>query len=176
MTVAIVAVAMMVAVPSLTTFQRNAELTSSINSLLAAANSAKGEALKRGREAMVVPVDGTSWSSGWIVFVDMDRTRTFEAVTDVLIYKSEALPSYLTVSGTGPVSASSPYILFDSSGFPKTKANASGNLTLSIARSDASSSDLLNQTRRLKLSVSGRLRTCKPATDANCGATTTAGS
>jgi type IV fimbrial biogenesis protein FimT len=169
-TVAIVAVAMMVAVPSLTTFQRNAELASTINTLLAAANSARGEALKRGREAMVVPIDGANWSSGLRVFVDINRTRSYVAADDILIYESAPLPTYLTVvtaESSGPIIDASPYILFDASGFPKTRANTSGNLTMSIVRSDASTADRPSQTRRLIVSRSGRTRTCKPTSAAD---------
>jgi type IV fimbrial biogenesis protein FimT len=164
-TLAIIAVAMVVVVPSLQTFQRNAELTSTINTLLSAANSARGEAMKRGREAMVVPIDGANWSSGLRVFVDINRTRSYVATDDILIYESAPFPSYLSVvvsESSGPAVDPAPYILFDASGFPKTRANAGGNLTLTLTRTDASSSDTLNQTRRLIVSNSGRVRTCKP--------------
>jgi type IV fimbrial biogenesis protein FimT len=164
-TVAIIAIAMTVAVPSLTTFQRNSELTSTINTLLAAMNAAKGEAMKRGREAMVVPVDGVNWSSGLRVFVDINRTRSYVAAEDILIYETKELPSYITVTGSpnSPIVDASPYILFDASGFPKTRANAFGALTMTIYRSDVSAAEQPSQTRRLILSSSGRTRTCKPA-------------
>ena len=45
-TLALAAILMAVAVPSITTFMRNAELTSCTNSLLAALNAERGEAMK----------------------------------------------------------------------------------------------------------------------------------
>ena len=48
-TLAILAILMAVATPNFTTYQRNSELTSITNSLVAAINSARGEAMKRGR-------------------------------------------------------------------------------------------------------------------------------
>src|SRR5665647_518961 len=108
-TLALVAILMAVAVPSLTTFQRNAQLTSFSNTMLASINAARGEAMKRGRYAMVVPTDGTNWSSGWVVFVDMDRSQTYDAASDITLLTREASPSYLAITATGSAAASPPY-------------------------------------------------------------------
>ena len=66
-TLAIAAVLLLVAIPSMTAFKRNAELTSATNTLLASINAARGEAMKRGTNAMVVPANGSDWNTGWIV-------------------------------------------------------------------------------------------------------------
>ena len=171
-TVAIAAVLMVVAVPSLTTFKRNAELTSATNTLLAAINAARGEAMKRGRYAMVVPVDGANWSNGWIVFVDMDGSKAYNAATDVTVLTQPALPSYFTISGNGTtIGDVAPYIRYDPSGFTKTLGSSfPGNSTLTLTRNDLTGSDLLNQTRRIIIAPTGRTRTCKPAntSDSTC--------
>jgi type IV fimbrial biogenesis protein FimT len=176
-TLALVAILLMVAVPSITTFQRNAELTSLSNSLIGSINTARGEAMKRGRNAMIIPADGVNWSSGWIVFVDVDSVGaghafTYSTIDDLTIQTREAPPSYLTITpSSGSVAADSPpYMLFDSSGYSKTKSGGFGALTLSITRSDVSGSDSYAQTRRLKISSVGRVKVCKPttATDTNC--------
>ena len=170
-TIALVAVLMMVAVPSFVTFQRNAELTSFANSLLAAANAARGEAMKRGRYAMVVPLDATNWSSGWVVFVDVDRSQGYASASDVTIQTKEAAPAFLTISGTsGSTGATPPYIMFDASGYAKNKANAFASSTLEISRNDVTGAELLKQTRRFKVDPSGRARVCTPntSTDVQC--------
>ena len=170
-TIAIVAILMVVAVPSFITYQRNSELTSFSNTLLASINAARGEAMKRGRYAMVVPADGLLWSSGWVVFVDVDGTRTYNAANDVTVLTKEAAPGYLTVSGNGTAGESPPYIMFDASGYSakKTGSVSPKNLAFTIVRNDVAASGLGEQTRRLLIAVTGRARVCKPSTDSTCG-------
>ena len=174
--IALVAILMMVAVPSLTTFQRNAELTSLSNTLLASINGARGEAMKRGRDAVVVPLDGLSWNTGLIVFVDVNNNRTYESSTDILIHKNETpIPSYLTITPTGSPNASSPYIRFDAQGYPKPVSPDVRNFTFSLARNDVTGSEVFRQTRHLKVAITGRVRICTPtsSTDSNCNSSST---
>ncbi|MDR3369605.1 GspH/FimT family pseudopilin [Rhodoferax sp.] len=169
-TVALVVILMLVAVPSFTTFQRNAELTSFINSMVAAINSARGEAMKRGRYAMVVPADNTNWSSGWKAFVDMDRSRDYDATQDILVLSREAPPSYLSITANGTANDSPPYIMFDASGYATSKTSGFGNLTFSVTRDSGLPTE---ETRRAVISVTGRVRTCNPSTDSTCTSTAT---
>lgn len=172
-TLALIAILMAVAAPSLSTFQRNAELTSRVNSLLAIINVARSEAMKRGRDAVVLPLSGSSWNTGLICFVDMNGNRTYEAATDILIRKNEEpLPSYLTLTADGPPAATSPYIRFDSQGYPKPAGSDLRNFTISIVRNDVTGSEEFSQTRRLKVAITGRARTCKPlsGSDTTCSA------
>ena len=174
-TVALVAILAAVAVPGLTTFQRNAQLTSFSNTMLASINSARGEAMKRGRYAMVVPNDGTNWSSGWVVFVDMNGTQAYEIASDLTLLTREAPPSYLdiAISAGGSAADSPTYIMFDASGYAKTKGGSFGANTFEIKRNDVTGADQLKQTRRLKIASTGRVRVCTPvsSTDAQCSAT-----
>jgi len=167
-TLAIVIVLMAIATPSLTTFQRNAQLTTFTNTMLASMNAARGEAMKRGRYAMVVPFDGTdvstNWSDGWIVFVDVNNTRTYDAATSITILTQGAAPSYLEFSGTGHCIAN-PYLMFDASGYSKPKSGDLANCTLTVRRNDVSGTDQLAQTRRLIIARTGRARICTPKTD-----------
>lgn len=172
-TMAIAAVLMMVAAPSFVNFQRNSQLTSLTNSLVASIYAARGEAMKTGFNAFVVPTaNGSDWTTGWIVFVDNNGDGSFSAADDTLVQTQPALESYFTVSGTGSSGETPAYIMFSSSGYSKTKLGGFGALTLSIARSDASASAVYEETRRIIISSTGRLRTCKPlsATDNNCKA------
>lgn len=172
-TLAMVAILMTVAVPSFTTFQRNAELTSFSNSLLSGINAARGEAMKRGRNAMVVPKDG-DWNKGWTVFVDVNRNGVFDEATDITVLKREAAPSYLTVMNTAVSPADSLYIMYDASGYSRLTGGGFGAWTVQIARNDVTGATLLAQTRRIKIASTGRARVCTPATatDINCLNTT----
>ena len=171
-TLALVAVMMAIATPSLTTFQRNAQLTSFSNTMLASINAARGEAMKRGRNAMIVPASGTSWNNGWVVFIDIDRSEDFDSTNNIRILTREAPPSYLTITPDGTASDSPPYMMFDASGYSKTKAGAFGANTFEIKRNDVSGTEQLTQTRRVKIAPTGRVRVCTPAssTDTQCSA------
>ncbi len=169
-TLVIAVVLMAAAAPSFITFQRNAELTSYANTLVAAINAARGEAIKRGRAAMVVPQDGTSWSSGLRVFVDMDRSQDF-TTDDTTVFTRDASPSYLTVSGNNTAQENPPYILFDASGYSKTKAGGFGALSFTIARNDVDTATAASETRRVVIASTGRVRVCKPSTDTSCTGT-----
>jgi type IV fimbrial biogenesis protein FimT len=164
-TLTIIAIAMAIAVPSLSTFQRNAELTSTANNLQASINTARSEAMKRGMNAMVKPVDSTDWTKGWVVFVDVARDGDASNASNIQIAAQEPLPSYLTVSGGFAVK-------FDASGFAMgtTGPVHAPNGTFTIQRNDTSSAEQWTQTRRVVISLAGRVRTCKPktASDADC--------
>lgn len=172
-TVMIAAVLLLVAVPSMTAYKRNAELTSATNTLLSAINGARGEAMKRGMYAMVVPVDGANWNSGWVVFVDKDRSRTYSASGDLLVMSQLPLPTYFNVSGNGSATGVTPYLLFDASGYSKMKDNSFSNLTLTLARTDVSGATQVEQTRRIVVGKTGRTRSCRPAADTSCGVNAT---
>lgn len=174
-TLTIAAVLALVAVPSFTAYKRNAELTSTINTLLSAINAARSEAMKRGMQAMVVPTDGRSWSKGWIVFVDKDGNKAYSEENDITIMTQEALESYFSISGTGSAAGTAPYILYDGSGYSRLKNDGFSALTLSLSRNDLSGRSLYEQTRRIVIAKTGRVRTCKPAsaTDTSCAANAT---
>ncbi len=168
-TLAVLAILMAVATPNFTAYQRNSELTSITNSLVAAINSARGEAMKRGRYAMVVPVDKEDWSNGWLTFVDIDRSQDYDSSSDdILIIEREPVPAYVTVSGNGSSDAVEPYLMFDPVGYPKTKGGGFASVSISIARNDVSDDQIAAETRRIILSSTGRVRSCKPAADSTC--------
>lgn len=170
-TLAIGAVLMTLAAPSFMSFLRNSELNSATNTLLAGINAARGEALKRGVSAMVVPTgNGNDWGAGWVIFIDTDRNQAFTDGVDQVIGRQIGLPSYFTIATNGTAAMNPPYILFDASGYPINKTGGFSNATFSISRNDVSSTQVLSETRRLIIWQTGRIRTCKPksATDADC--------
>lgn len=171
-TIAIAAILAGLAVPSFVQYQRNSELTSLANSLLAAVNTAKGEAMKTGRNAFVIP-QGSGWNSGWIVYVDMNRDGSYTQGTDTAIQAQDAPKSYFNITGNNTAAGSAPYIKFDNSGFSVDNSAAPVALSLTIARTDTSSSSALEETRRIVVARTGRVRTCKPSTDSSCTSSAT---
>jgi type IV fimbrial biogenesis protein FimT len=170
-TLSIAAILMMIAVPSLETYRRNSELTSATNTLLAAINAARGEAMKRGMRAMVVPIgNDNNWNAGWVVFVDSDGTQDFLATQDFTVLTQAQLPNYINVVGNGTANLGRAYIMFDPSGYSRTKTGGFNNLTINLARTDVPATSQASETRRIMILNTGRVRTCKPtsATDTNC--------
>ena len=165
------AVLMFVAAPSFVTFQRNSELTSFTNSMVSAINSTRGEAMKRGRYAMLTPTDDTNWNSGWKAFVSFNATtRAYDSTQDLIVMTRDATPSYLSIAANGSALDSPPYIMFDASGYSKKKDGSPGNLTFKVVRNDVATSEENSETRLVIISVTGRVRVCKPvsATDPKC--------
>lgn len=169
-TLAVVVVLLRICVPGFVSIQRNSELTSAANGLLASINAARTEAMKRNLRAAVVPADGGSWARGWIVYVDIDGSDGFSAAKDLVVSTQPALASYFSMSGNNTASGRSPYILFNGSGYPVTKDSAPTSLSVAITRNDLAGDPSREQTRRIVLSKTGRVRVCKPASssDSDC--------
>jgi type IV fimbrial biogenesis protein FimT len=182
-TLAIGSILMLIAVPTFETYRRNSELTAATNTLFSAINAARGEAMKRGMSAMVVagtptdagnPPNATNWNTGLIVFIDTDRNQEFSAA-DTIISTQTPLPAYMTVVGNNTAGlGTKPYIMFDPSGYSKTRAGGFGALSLTLRRNDLDVAGVTppDQTRLIIISSTGRARTCRPTTvnDVNCQA------
>ena len=171
-TISIASVLLFLAVPSFVAYKRNSELTAATNTFVASLNAARGEAMKRGVNAFVVPTDnGNNWTNGWLAFADIDRNRVFTSdAADALVSRQAAVPAGITVTGNGTATGAVPYLMFDSSGYAKTKAGGFGALALRFQRTDVSGTAQLAQTRILVVASTGRVRVCTPtsATDSNC--------
>jgi len=165
--IAIAAVLLVIGVPSFVAFQRSSELTSAANSFVAALGAARGEAMKRGRQAVVVPRADNNWASGWTVFVDTDNDQQFNG-SDILIVQQGALPTYFAATGQGTAQASPSYIMFNPSGYAQTSGSIFQSATLKIERNDITGTEKTNQTRIVVIAKTGRARACQPATDTTC--------
>ena len=165
-TMSVAAVLLMVAAPNFLSFQRNSELTSATNSLVGAINAARGEALKRGMSAVVIPVSG-NWNNGWSAFIDENNNQLLDAGERVIL-QQPALASYFTATGQGTASGTAGYIMFDPSGYARTNTAVFQSSTLTIARNDLSGAAQSDQTRIIVIAKTGRVRACRPAADATC--------
>lgn len=159
-TLVLVVTLLALAAPSFATFQRNSELTTTANTMLSSLTAARSEAMKRGRNVTVAPADGSSWASGWIVFVDTDASGALNG-TETELSREPALPSSVTaVTGSAPEGFKAPgggvYVMFNGSGYPRLTSGAfqASSLDLTIASGEA---------RRIVSSPAGRLRVCKPS-------------
>lgn len=167
---AVLSVLLMLGAPSFKDFQISSKLSSQTNSLVAALHATKNEAIKRNTPSYLVPQDGSNWNNGWLAFVDNDFDGEFSENSDLLILENEFPSDTLKISASGTAAGNSPYISFDGSGYPRSKSSAPGNLTLNISLLTSDSSEVIKHTRRIKLAVTGRIRSCKPASasDAQC--------
>lgn len=121
---------------------------------------------------MVVPTNnGASWNAGWVVFVDTDRDQNYTESTDTVVSSQSAFPAGVSVTGVNSAAGGAPYVMFDAQGYSKLKNGGFGALTLTIARSEGTAAEQLDQTRRIVIASTGRVRVCKPTsatTDPTC--------
>ncbi len=170
-TVAIIVVILTLAAPSFTAFQRNSELTGVANTLLASLSSARSEAMKRGRNTLVVPSAdcatwGDDWTKGWVVFVDNDASQSLNSGDDILSCEPKVPEAVTAVTGSAPEGFKDPdngkfYLMFNGSGYPRLLSGAFQSSSLDFTNGD--------ETRRIISNPAGRLRVCKPA-DSGCSA------
>lgn len=170
-TFVLLAVMLTLAAPSFITFQRNAQLTSVANSLVAALSAARAEAMKRQLRTFVIAGDGsaasTNWASGWTVYVDVNSNATASSLlpdsgTDAVVSRQDAMPSGVSVTSSSFGDGTGVYVMFNGSGFPRYTDNSFPS-DMSIELSNGTES------RRVILSGNGRVRVCKPPpADTSC--------
>lgn len=158
-TIAIATVLMLVAVPSFIEFQRNARLSDAVSSFISAANTARANAMKQGLDTYMVPNTGTDWSSGWKVYADSNWNLAYDAATEEVILRHEALSADIMVStpgaSGGPNSLVDGYLRFNGSGFPRLKNNNISNGSIVISRISNTA-----RTRTVIFDKAGRVRSC----------------
>ena len=182
-TLALVAVMMVLAAPNFIAFQRNSELTTTANSFLSTLAAARAEAMKRQLRTYVIPADYSNWSSGWVAFVDVNNNVSLSAVSfkpdagDITLATGPALPASVAIDSSTATS-------FIHSGYKYAMFNGTGFMSLiggGFPASGADSLDFTNgtgQTRRVLASVAGRVRVCKPddpGTPGDAGCSVSAG-
>lgn len=153
-TIAIATLLMMVAVPSFVAFQRNAQLSDAVSNFIAAANAARANAMKQGLNTYMVPNNtGTGWSSGWMVYADANWNEAYDAATEEVILRHEALSSDVTIN-TSTGSLADGYLMFNGSGYPRLKSGAFGGATIEMSNISPRSSSII-------IDPAGRVRSCK---------------
>ena len=169
-TFALLAVLLVLAAPSFITFQRNAELTSTANSFVAALSAARAEAMKRQLSTFVVPLADDDWATGWVVFVDVDSDLA-RGAADLEVSQQPAIPGTVGVVVSADANAfndtatSRKYVMYNGSGFMRQTGGGfqAGALELQSVN---------GAKRRVIAEPAGRLRVCNPDADTGCDAAT----
>lgn len=176
-TIALIGILLGIAAPSFITFQRNSELTTTVNSFLAAASAARAEAMKRGLNAYVVPRTAGNWATGWVAFVDGGATATADNVAsrattsnaaDIRVTTADPIPARVSVQIVSDATAFNQagvyYLRFNGQGYPTSFAGGFSGGAVQFTNGIT--------TRRVVMNSSGRLRSCG-STDADCTPTPT---
>ena len=152
-TLAVLGISLMLAVPSFLSFSRSNRTVSETNALVGALNFARSEATtQRNTISVCASSDGLtcgagiSWKSGWIVFVNSDndspaQVDAGEAILRVYgptspantISASAALTNFITYNARGFSNAQGQFVLCDDSGAPSARAisvNRTGRVSL----------------------------------------------
>jgi len=153
-TMAIAAVLLGLAAPSMSTFIKNNRLTTQNTELLAALRLARTEAIRR-QDRVEVCVDtdtsdndceGTNWALGWRIWSDTDGDGTVD--TDEVIRVHGALAGGNTLTTAGLTTSSK--IGFDREG----RSDSSGTFTLCDSRgADYAKGIIVNQTGQVRAAL-----------------------
>ena len=159
---AVAAIALAVAAPDLRDLVRTEQLKAAAGDLFAAIDLARAQALARGRQVKLVPLDppGADWRLGWRVFDDRDGDGRPGA--DELIAEHGPLPAGIAVDFAFTNAAPPYYIAYNGAG----RSCADGNSA--AARWGTVSLFHGGRIRRIKINMLGRARVCDPARDAGC--------
>lgn len=164
-TVALLAILVGIAAPSLRDLTMNARITSQANDLMTDLAVTRGEAVKRGvRTAICTSTGGTActtsnWQLGWIVFVDPDGDGLVGAPTDI-IKIVPALDGNNTLTSVGHTNngAGGPMVLFRPSGVVTPGGAGTVQFTLCDSRTIATvgAAAASNKGRLITVSATGR--------------------
>lgn len=156
MTLAIVSILVMVAIPGMTTYVKNDRLRSNVNALIGHLAYARSEAVKRSQQVSICASnDSTScsgtWNDGWILYADADGNNSLSAGEEILrVHETLGTDNTLAATGIGT------QISYDYRGF--ARAGSVGSLQLCDDRSGPHG-------RTINITTTGRVRL---ETDSTC--------
>ena len=157
----ILAIILGLAVPSFAELIERQKISAITADLVAAIRLTRAEAIRRGQRVDLVPVDGTDWGSGWMIFIDGNDNRRVDA-DEVIILVHDAATRGIAIN-SAMTDRSATYIAYAASGRTRTNANSQtpqlGHLSLSLGA----------QQRRIIINFLGRVRACNPLVEAACG-------
>jgi len=177
-TVSLIALLATFAAPSYRSFVVNQQLSTASADFLTALLQARSEAVRLGKQVMVVPVQEVqgpsassySWLDGWCIFVDANASGAYDSATSTLINctKKQGLSGVVAVttgSGktSGPFAESKPFFAYSPAGFAVAPASrySSGSINGKLWLTAAETA----RDRAVIVSKSGRPRICDPKTD-----------
>lgn len=171
-TISVAAILAAVAIPSMQDLIARNQITSANNELVAATMYARSEAVLRGVPVRVCNSDtttssssasitcstGTSWASGWIVFVDAngDDTRTTSGTTEPVLRVFTNTSNSISIT---PATGNALGVVYDrtgrAAGVPDSGAHTTSGATFTTC------SPKLAEGRVLSITLSGRASTQK---------------
>lgn len=167
--VAVMAVILMVGVPSFQSAVASSRLTTSTNDMVSALAAARTEAIRRGtRVTLCKSANATqcttagNWAQGWIIFVDTTRSATDAAVDSgetILASHSAASGNIVMVGSSGVPN----FVSFAADGQAKLMNGASQSGVLRVCSTAAALADV-RRARDIEISASGRVVTTTPNT------------
>ena len=162
-TISIGTLLMLVAVPNFVQFRRNAQLSDAVSNFMAAANTARANAMKQGINTYLVPNDTTvGWSSGWRVFTDTNFNTSYDDANETIVLVKDAIDSSIVIKTTPGSSLTANYLMFNGSGYPRLKNNGFSAATIEMRNTVRASSIVID--------LAGRVRSCKTGTSTDCPA------
>ncbi len=87
-TLSVMALVLTLGVPNFRTTILDNRQVSELNSLIAALNLARSDAVARNTWVSVSPISGSDWSNGWFVFVNRDGQNSFNGTAGTLCENS----------------------------------------------------------------------------------------
>lgn len=134
-TISVAAIVLMLAIPSFESAINSNKLAGAANEMIASLQSARMEAMRRGRRTVVcLSANANAGDSatcaagginGWITFVDVNRNGAFDKGTDEFLRNT-------TVDQRVQVSGSVSSLTYRSDGFARTSAGALVNASLEM--------------------------------------------
>ena len=160
--IAILATLAMLAVPSFNQIIASTRLTTATNDLYTSLAQAKSDAIRRGTRVTLCPSDDggtctTTWTVGWITFVDSTRTTSLPVVdAGETLLQANQYSSDAIVYRTGLN-----YVSFASDGSARQIDGAFVNTTIRVC---STSKRLTNDNRARDISIfrTGRMTIAKP--------------
>lgn len=134
-----------------------------ISGILAAVQSTRAEAMKRGVDTYMVPASNNDWANGWLVYADNDRSRSRTAA-DTVIMQTGPIALKTTVNSNATdatefAGGAGKCIRFNGGGFPLAMHGSfrGGAIEFGVTGS--------TEKRRVVINAVGRARLCDPAKD-----------
>lgn len=155
-TMVVISILLTIAAPALKDFVRKNQISTNANTLVAALNLARSEAIKRNADVIVRHKGTTAkkWEEGWDVFVDLDANETKDD-DDTLLRTYPPLPTGFTLR-TGAHFSS--WMGYSANG--RSRGSGGSNGTFRLCADDANK----DTSRAIIINSIGRARTEKTTT------------
>lgn len=163
-TVTLLAILMGIGIPSFNSTIASSQLTSQTNRIVAALNATRMEAVKRNTQAVIctstngTACNGTSWASGWLIYMDSDKDGALGTGEDVFA-KAEANAN-VSAAGNDTVASK---IVFQADG----TVLGGNNGTIRVCKATSAVSE---NARDIVINAGGRARVERKALNGACPA------